>query len=47
MKTEKILEILTKYAASLEEADAIKKVVAGRPKGPRLDPRPHAREFDD
>lgn len=38
MKTEKILEILTKYAASLEEADAIKKVVAGRQKVRDLTP---------
>ena len=38
MKTEKILEILTKYTAGLEEAEEIQKVVASRQKAPDLTP---------
>lgn len=38
MKTEKILEILTKYAAGLEEADEIQKIVASRQKVQDLTP---------
>lgn len=38
MKTEKILEILTKYAAGLEEAEEIQKIVASRQKVQDLTP---------